>query len=480
MLRIKQTYRIRDRNQNKQLPKISSKAYMGVDTCRICWKAVGENQRVVTCDDCKHWLHIKCTDMESKTYIQARESSKFSWTCHKCRKLEIPSTSKANISLLSPHDYPKLMEDLNSSNTEEHLILNLNCQSIMNKVDELIDICNTIKPTLVCLTETWMDSTVPKNFIVPKGYSIIRKDRSENFKQHYGKANGGGIAILHKSNVKVKRKQIEDQDEETLWIEVQLKRKIVLGLVYRGSYTDLLTEHEGTDKLSKMLETAHLTTDNVILLGDLNCDTNHTPPDNETNRLNEACSAYGMEQLINKPTRIAQDKISTIDHIWVDQNKELTKESGTCMGIGQSDHLGTYAKLNLRQSKLPLPETKHRRDWRNYNEDEFRTTVKNRIEESNIHSLIAQEDVNGSMKTLTHAIQQAMDEHAPVKEMKEKSKKAASIPWYDKEIKEIKEEKNKYLQLYYLLRDQRDKEHAKSLNKKTNSPKRKKKEIILL
>ena len=165
-----------------------------------------------------------------------------------------------------------------------------------------------------------------------------------------------------------------------------LKKKILIGVVYRGSYTDLLQETEETDKLSKMLETAHLSTDNVILLGDLNCDTSSDPPDYDTSRLIEACTAYGMDQLINKPTRITEDKISTIDHIWVDQKKDLIKECGTCMGIGQSDHLGTYAKINLRPDKLPPPETKLRRDWRNYNEDEFKDTVQILIEESNIQS----------------------------------------------------------------------------------------------
>ena len=460
----------------KQLTKISSKIYIGFDRCRICQKNVGENHRAVSCDVCEHWLHIGCTDMESNTYKKFRASTKFSWTCHKCRKLEIPSTSKANLTLLKSHDYPKLMEDLNT-NAEEHLILHFNCQSIMNKTEELIDICNIVKPTLVCLTETWMDSSVPQNFIVPEGYSIIRKDRSENFKQHYGKANGGGIAVLHKSSVKVKLKQIADQDEETLWLEVLLKKKILIGVVYRGSYTDLLHETEETDKLSKMLETAHLSTDNVVVLGDFNCDTSSDPPDYDTCRLIEACTAYGMDQLINKPTRITEDKTSTIDHIWVDRKKELIKECGTCMGIGQSDHLGIYAKINLRPSKLPPPETKLRRDWRNYNEDDLKYTIQTLIEESNIHSLIAQEDVNKSLLTLTEILQQATDEHAPMKSMKERPKTATTIPWYDKEIQELKKEKNQYLQLFYLLRNQRDKERAKILNNKLTHLKGKKKKF---
>ena len=275
--------------------------------------------------------------------------------------------------------------------------------------------------------------------------------------------------------MKVQQKLIEDRDEEILWMEVLLQRKILLGLVYRATYTDLLTENEGTDKLSKMLETAHLTSNNVILLGDLNCDTSHAHPDNTTSRLIDACSAYGMDQLINKPTRVTEESISTIDHIWTDQNNELIKESGTFVGI--SDHLGTYAKLNIRQSKVPPTETKHRRDWRNYNEDEFRKTLERCIEESNISVRINQKDVNECLKALTSAIQQAMDEHAPMKALKVRTTKPKTIPWYDQEIEEIKQEKNKYLQLFYMLRDQRDKDQARSLSKKLTHLKEKRKKL---
>ena len=126
----------------------------------------------------------------------------------------------------------------------------------MNKVDELKHICYTLNPTIVCLTETWMDYTVPANYVVPEGYRIIRKDRSDNFKQKYGKANGGGIAILYKSDIKVQMKPVADKDDETLWIEVMMGRNFIIGVSYRATYTDLLKDTEGNSKLNKMLEAA--------------------------------------------------------------------------------------------------------------------------------------------------------------------------------------------------------------------------------
>lgn len=451
---------LKTKDMFKHLPRISSREYIGKDICRVCYKTVGENQRAVSCDECERWLHIKCTDMESKTYKMFREKRIFNWICHKCRDVEIPTPTRVNLKQLQSEDYPTTMEELTAM--EGPLILSLNCRSIIKKVDELKQICYTLKPAIVCLTETWLDYTVPQNFIVPEGYIIIRKDRSENFKQKYGKANGGGIAILHQSNIKIKRKSIGDEDDESLWVEVTMKRKFLLGLSYRAEYTDLLTEKEGSNKLNNMLETAHVISNNILYLGDLNCDYKNENPDNATQRLTETCSAYGMNQLITTPTRITDDCKTTIDHIWTDPSKYLIKGSGTCIGI--SDHLATYATLDFKPSKTPCELPKIRRNWRNYNVNEFRETLISTIERSNIEDSINQKDVNKSLDALTGAIQQSLNQHAPLKEMKVRSKKTSTIPWFNKEIEDKKEEKNNCLKLFHKFGDQKDKYKAQHIN----------------
>ena len=65
-----------------------------------------------------------------------------------------------------------------------------------------------LDPDVICLTETWMDDSVPKTAYIPQGYKIIRKDRSENYKQKYGRNKGGGVAVLHKEHIKVEKKSI--------------------------------------------------------------------------------------------------------------------------------------------------------------------------------------------------------------------------------------------------------------------------------
>ena len=78
----------------------------------------------------------------------------------------------------------------------------------------------------------------------------------------------------------------------------RLRQVFLLGLVYRASYTDLLTEEGGDTKFNKTLETANVISNNVILIGDMNCDTNSDEYDITTNRLIDTCTAYQMTQLI--------------------------------------------------------------------------------------------------------------------------------------------------------------------------------------
>ena len=68
-----------------------------------------------------------------------------------------------------------------------------------------------------------------------------------------------------------------------------------------------------------------------------------------------------------------------------------------------------------------------------------------------------------------------MDEHAPMKPMKVRTQQEIKIPWYDKEIENLKNEKNKYLKLFYLYRKRSDKEQSKRINKKLTHLKEKRK-----
>ena len=81
------------------------------------------------------------------------------------------------------------------------------------------------------MSETWFDESVPKQAYIPPGYKVIRHDRTEIYKQRYGKNHGGGVAIFYKEHLKIERKSYPtDEIEEMLWVHVKGKHSFLLGI----------------------------------------------------------------------------------------------------------------------------------------------------------------------------------------------------------------------------------------------------------
>ena len=76
------------------------------------------------------------------------------------------------------------------------------------------------------MSETWLDENVSLNLAI-HGYFLERKDR--NYK-------GGGVGCYIKSSVSyVRRKDLEYDDLEVMWIEMKASnsRPWLVGIVYR-------------------------------------------------------------------------------------------------------------------------------------------------------------------------------------------------------------------------------------------------------
>ena len=136
--------------------------------------------------------------MKLSVYNTNKRKSHFKWICNICRvPEEQPSNSKFNSLKCTPEELPVSWDKLrNQINKDEEIIIHLNARSAVGKGDQIEEICLTLKPAVLFSTETWFDESCPKGTSVPTGYTIIRKDRSEEYKQLYGKTNGGGTAVF--------------------------------------------------------------------------------------------------------------------------------------------------------------------------------------------------------------------------------------------------------------------------------------------
>ena len=69
-------------------------------------------------------------------------------------------------------------------------ILYFNARSLLPKIDELRVICETTKPDVVCIVETWLDGDISDSEITITDYNVTRLVRNRH---------GGGLAFYIKS-----------------------------------------------------------------------------------------------------------------------------------------------------------------------------------------------------------------------------------------------------------------------------------------
>ena len=434
-----------------ELPRISHEDYVGKPLCNICNIYIRKNAKPLICTVCDKNTHLKC----AKTiYSKFKTDETKRWVCSKCKTSEKLITTTFNKSACLQNDMPEEWKQILSNKPKEtDIIVHFNCRSLVRKKEEFIYLINKIQPAIAFLSETWFDDSCPKGMAVPNNYTIIRKDRSENFKHKYGKKNGGGVAILIRKGVKLKTAKnphIADEDEILSCHLITKTKKYSIIFMYRAEYTDLLKqEKDGNSKMESILQNTD--GNDLIIIGDMNCDVRAKKPSKDTQQLITLCEDYKLKQLINKPTRMTTTSSTTIDHLWTGNN-DLITTTGTCEGI--SDHCGIYAYVNENLGKQE-PEEITYRDFRNFSEEKYKEDIKKYIQESDFNLHLKNKDINKALDTWLTSIKQSADKNAPM--ITKTKKNGPQIPWYNKELEEVTKLKNMYIKLYKLYKNPEDK-----------------------
>ena len=419
-----------------ELTQITPEEYVGKPWCKYCHKSIENHQCYNYCESCNISVHRKCQ-----------------YTKRTNHKINVPkicqknSCSIENFHILKEKEMPEKLKDVRKS-SEEFLIINMNSRSLVNKYEELELICEQVKPDLICITETWLDDSLPPNACIPTGYKIIRKDRSKIFKKKYSKSSGGGLAIFYKENLVLENKTfLTDKTEEILWVQPKIKESFLLGLIYKPNYSDMLVTRKGESLIEENVRKASEVSNKLIICGDFNIDMMN-PKNPQTEQLNTIYDTYQLKQLIKKPTRIdtTSGKAALIDHFWKTSEAPEVNREGTFVGL--SDHYGTYITINV--TKQPTPNEKIKfRSYKNYDVNKYKNDLKDKLESnSTINKHLIEKDVNGCTQEVIKIIQQVANTHAPEKESSLNFKKQ-KIPWLNDQLKYKINQKNE------LLEDQR-------------------------
>ena len=347
---------------------------------------------------------------------------------------------------------------------EGSLILHYNCRSIKNKLDEISYILNKSKPLILCLTETWLDSSCPQGFLDFQGYRHVRKDRSEEVKYTYGKSSGGGVAIIYRQDLKLQiRSDLNTSSNEILWVSTTIKRKkTFLAIVYRPQYLNITS---GENSIECSIQKANSMANDIIVIGDFNIDL--LQDNSDSSNLTELFKRNGLSQLISSPTRSDSQSESLIDHIWTSESTSIS--CGTLAGI--SDHAGVFAILPDKQ-----PESKPKpiigRSYRQYDPAKMQSDFVRELDNSSFEDDIRNRSVDKASIAISEAIRKACDVNAPVKEFKPR-RNCDLPPWYTSDLIKLIEEKQHLLTRNRALRTRITKQLLKTITNKIKSMKRK-------
>lgn len=127
------------------------------------------------------------------------------------------------------------------------------------------------------------------------------------------------------------------------------------------------------EKITTPLEIAWAKCNNIIMMGDFNCDLSNV--DNQTSFLGAKLSGildqHNLYNTIKEPTRVTPETQTLID-LSVTYNKQLIHRTGT-IPLGISDHNLIYAKLTTRTKR---PKSKIvTRNYKTFSEENFHKDI---------------------------------------------------------------------------------------------------------
>ena len=214
----------------------------------------------------------------------------------------------------------------------------MNIRGLRANIGELSNLCHELKPTIVIVVETFLDSTVKDgaDSINIPGYSICcRRDRPNS--------NRGGIAVYCLEGIAIFHdKDLDPEDLELMWFSVALRtQKLLIAAAYRppSSNSDIIN-YLDANTLSMM---AVFSAQSVALIGDFNVHHEEWLGSRTTDaagrRMLELSNSLGLPQIVTEPTR--EDQI--LDLVLTD----VAATAKTFARLGTSDHSPVLVKLDV-------------------------------------------------------------------------------------------------------------------------------------
>ena len=201
----------------------------------------------------------------------------------------------------------------------------------------------------------------------------------------------------------------------------------------------------------------------------INSQESHIP--NGIKRYREFCSLHGLKQLITSPTRVTENSSSLLDHILTNSTDRVS-QSGV-VDTSLSDHQLIYCTRKISRIKFNAHKYIRIRSLKNYNQSLFLE----KLNEINFPDYSRFETVNDAYSDFVGKVTSVIDQIAPMKKIRVKNN---SPDWFDAEIHEEIETRDKLFAKFKKSKKSNDhKNYKKARNKVQHLINKKKKTFVV-
>ena len=348
--------------------------------------------------------------------------------------------------------------------------LHINVNSLLPKIEEMRLIAKLSKATVIGISESKLDNTVPDSEVSIEGYNLLRYDRNRH---------GGGVACYVRNDICYSTKCIFSSLIENITIDILLpqSKPITIGILYRPP-----SQHDFLEKLSESLKSIKLEDNELYILGDLNYNLLQNGEyifDNLRNSVTrtiaseikhymEFCAVFGLKQMIRSPTRITCSTSTLIDHILCNSDDKISQYG--ILDIGISDHHLIYCTRKIKKIKVNKHTQISFRSYKKYTLELYEDALR-KINFPNYENFT---NIDNAYSDFIDKLLSVIDVIAPNKTARVKNR---TQEWFDGEILEMIAHRDKLSKKYKKSKLHIDKELFKQARNATlNLIRRKKKE----
>ena len=317
---------------------------------------------------------------------------------------------------------------------------NLNSLSAHNfsKLTQLKAYISKYKHDFICLSETYLDSSIPDSLLEIDGYNLIRLDHPNDIKR-------GGVCIYFKEILPVRIINIPYL-KEALLLEMNYNNKrVIVSVIYRSP-------SQNNSEFDSFLRSVERLLSDIkkikpflsVITGDFNARTlcwwSEDINTSEGMKLLSLTSANGVSQLINEPTHLQTSNSSCIDLIFTDQPK-LSANSGVHASLHSNcHHQIIHSSFNLN---ISYPPPYQRLVW-DYKKADSKS-IRKALDSVNWERLFDQLDINAQVAAFNETILNVFRNYVPNKYITIDDKDPV---WMNENIKTKIKEKNTFYQKY--------------------------------